>query len=183
MKGILALQWKGDYLQLFLSALLSRPDLLSNQIIHFAASMAYTYSMESISSLGFSSCGSINGPIVQYIFEPRLLAGSLQVIESTKLCQAHLLELYFLWNYSEWNRSSIFMLGKLFSSCGYQNGGGKPIMEEGCIVLYRWSPKGTFINNRKKQTATWMSLNDGRRRPLSHVKSQGSEGQTEQINP
>ncbi len=39
---------RGDYPQLFLSAQLSCPDLLSNQIIQFAASSAHTYSMKSI---------------------------------------------------------------------------------------------------------------------------------------
>ena len=48
MRDILALQWKGDNPQLFLSALLSCSDLLSNQIIRFAATSANTYSMKSL---------------------------------------------------------------------------------------------------------------------------------------
>lgn len=48
MKDIPALRWKGDNPQLFLSALLSCSDLLSNQIIRFAATSANTYSMKSL---------------------------------------------------------------------------------------------------------------------------------------
>lgn len=99
---------------------------------------------------GLTSC-SIKGrySIVQFRWTWALpFCPEYSVIESTKLCQAHLLELYFLWNYSEWNRSSVFMLGKLFSSCGHQKG-EKTIME-GSTVLRRWLPKGTFINDKEK---------------------------------
>lgn len=73
-------------------------------------------------SKGFSSCG-IKGRlrIVQYRLTPTLpFSPEYWVIQSTKLCQPHLLELHFLWNSSEWNRSSVSMLGKLFSSWGHQ---------------------------------------------------------------
>lgn len=47
MKDILTRRWKGDYPQLFLSAHLSCPDLLLNQLIHSAVSSVHTYTKSS----------------------------------------------------------------------------------------------------------------------------------------
>lgn len=51
MKDIMAAHLKGDYPQLLLSAHLICPDLLLNEIIHFAPSLACTYSKKGVVAL------------------------------------------------------------------------------------------------------------------------------------
>lgn len=51
MKDIMAAHLKGDYPQLLFSAHLICPDLLLNEIIHFAPSLACTYSKKGVVAL------------------------------------------------------------------------------------------------------------------------------------